>query len=567
MTKKFKFTSLASYVFLALAFAAFFACNLGTKVSSSLAVEEGVTLKSYDYAWHLMSLLSGRMFSTNHNIAIVGWALIAATVIALIALLFNKKGYSRRMFEIEAVQVVACLFITLGFIFIFRHFNWLKQYNSYNGRKIVYLGWIICFVLYCITQGLAYLFTLFRKGDAVAETAPVAEKAEEPVVEEKPVEEEKIEEPVEETPVEEEKPAEEEKVEEPVEETPVEEPAPVEEVKEEPVVETAVVAAVVATDETEEEKIKREKVTFEQRLAKADPSLVDAYHEIRNEIMSYGIKSRVSSSGDTFRLHTVKYMKIVVAGKKLKLYMKLDPKAYDDTPIPHGDASSKNAYVEIPFVFKVKSDLSIKRAKALIADMMKEAGFEKKEIKVEEVEETEEETPVEDTTPIVAPVEEEPVEEEIEETEDEEVEETEVEEVEDVTADDASAPKVKREKVTFEQRLAKADPSLVEKYNDIKNEIMSYGVKSRVSSSGDTFRLHTVKYMKMVVAGKKIKLYMKLNPKDYDDTPIPHGDASTKNAYAEIPFVFKVNSDLSVKRAKNLIADMMNKAGLEKKSK
>lgn len=360
MTKKFKFASLASYVFLALAFAAFFACNLGTKVSSSLAVEEGVTLKSYDYAWHLMSLLSGRMFTTNTNIAIVGWTLIAVAVVACIALLFNKKGYSRRMFEVEFVQLVVCLFVTLGFIFVFRHFNWLKQYNSYNGRKIVYIGWIVCFGLYCISQGLAYLFTLFRKADPVKET----------VVEEKPaeekVEEEKAEEPVEEEPA----PVEEEKV----EEEPVEEIA--EEVEEDDA--DAAIVAAAAIDSTEEAKVKREKVTFEERLAKADPSLVDSYHEIRNEIMAYGVKSRVSSSGDTFRLHVVKYMKIVVAGKKLKLYMKLDPKAYDNTPIPHGDASTKNAYVEIPFVFKVKSDLSIKRAKALIADMMKEAGLEKK---------------------------------------------------------------------------------------------------------------------------------------------------------------------------------------------
>ncbi len=360
MTKKFKFASLASYVFLALAFAAFFACNLGTKVSSSLAVEEGVTLKSYDYAWHLMSLLSGRMFTTNKNIATVGWALIVVAVIACIALLFKKKGYSRRMFEVEFVQIVVCLFLSLGFIFVFRHFNYIKQYNSYNGRKIVYIGWVVCFGLYCLSQVLAYLFTLYRQPDPVEETVATEEK---PAEEAAPVEE-KVEQPVEE-------PAEEVVEEEPVEEVAEEEPT--EEVEDE-----AAVATVVAASEVSEEKVKREKITFEERLAKADPSLVDSYHEIRDEIMAYGVKSRVSSSGDTFRLHVVKYMKIVVAGKKLKLYMKLDPKAYDNTPIPHGDASTKNAYVEIPFVFKVKSDLSIKRAKALIADMMKEAGLEKK---------------------------------------------------------------------------------------------------------------------------------------------------------------------------------------------
>ena len=92
----------------------------------------------------------------------------------------------------------------------------------------------------------------------------------------------------------------------------------------------------------------------------------DNYNELKNEILSYGVKSRISNSGDTFRLHRKTYVKITIAGKSLKLYFALDPKDYKDSTIPFQDAGEKNAYAEIPFVFKVKSELSMKRAKQLI---------------------------------------------------------------------------------------------------------------------------------------------------------------------------------------------------------
>ena len=98
--------------------------------------------------------------------------------------------------------------------------------------------------------------------------------------------------------------------------------------------------------------------------------------------------------------------------------------------------------------------------------------------------------------------------------------------------------------------------------NEIKNEILSYGVKSRISNSGDTFRLHRKTYVKITIAGKSLKLYFALDPKDYKDTTIPVNDAGEKGIYEEIPLVFKVKSGLSVKRCKQLIADVMEKDNL-----
>ena len=124
-------------------------------------------------------------------------------------------------------------------------------------------------------------------------------------------------------------------------------------------------------------------------------------------------------------------------------------------------------------------------------------------------------------------------------------------------------PKAPIVRIPFEERLLGSEKELQDLYSELKNEILSYGVKSRVSSSGDTFRLHRKTYIKMTVAGKSLKLYFALNPDDYRDSPIPVQDAGGKSIYEEIPLVFKVKSPLSVRRCKQLIQDVMERDNLE----
>ena len=66
----------------------------------------------------------------------------------------------------------------------------------------------------------------------------------------------------------------------------------------------------------------------------------------------------------------------------------------------------------------------------------------------------------------------------------------------------------------------------------------------------------------MVVAGKYLKLYLALNPEDYKDTTYPYEDAGRMGAHENTPFVFKIKSGLSIRRAKVLIADAAKKENL-----
>ena len=192
-------------------------------------------------------------------------------------------------------------------------------------------------------------------------------------------------EPVKEEPAPAPQPQKEEPIPAPVEEKVEEEPVVEEPVSEpEPVVEEPAPAVEPATEPVVEEPAEDKKpiirIPFTERMINADPEMQKNYNELKNEILSYGVNSRVSNSGDTFRLHRKTYIKITIAGLSLKLYFALNPDDYKDSTLPIQNAGHKGIYEEIPLVFKVKSGLSMRRCKQLIADVFEKNGLEQGEI-------------------------------------------------------------------------------------------------------------------------------------------------------------------------------------------
>ena len=159
------------------------------------------------------------------------------------------------------------------------------------------------------------------------------------------------------------------------------EPEPVveevkEEPKEEPQPEPQPEPKQEEPEESEDEEVEAEmdengniiritKRTFVQKLELISDEYVEFYKEIRKEALSYGLKSRISSSGDAFSSKRINYLKIGITGRTLKLHYRLDPKDYAESPIPVEDDSSKSLYVDIPLAFRVTSKLAVKRAKHL----------------------------------------------------------------------------------------------------------------------------------------------------------------------------------------------------------
>lgn len=225
----------------------------------------------------------------------------------------------------------------------------------------------------------------------VAEQAPAEEPIAEPVAEQVPAEEPVAEPAEEETPAEESvaEPAEEASVEAPVAEI-AEEEAPVEELVAEPVAEQAPAEEPVA-DKPEEQLMAdkpaedgaarivytsedgwyvrvRYDRSFEAKLIQADDTLKRWYSELKNELLSYKkVTSRLSWQHEAFRLGRGTVAKLVIRGKTLRIYLALDPSAYDGSKYVVEDASEHAKFEKTPLLYRIRSERRCRYAKELIA--------------------------------------------------------------------------------------------------------------------------------------------------------------------------------------------------------
>ena len=193
---------------------------------------------------------------------------------------------------------------------------------------------------------------------------------------------------------------------------------------------------------------------------------------------------------------------------------------------------------------------------------------------VEEPEDEPEEQPAEE--PVEEPVEEpkeeqpaeEPAEEPVEEEEADEDEEEDEEEGDEEQPADSNLPaglniKGKRRRASFETRLNNSEFDLRHKYYDLRDYIKWYGLRNRISIPGDTFSYKRQRYVFVTIVGKHIRVYLGLDPNDYADSTIPVEPATAKK-YEDLPCLLRVKSDLSYRRAKKLVDDVMQKIGIDK---
>ena len=121
----------------------------------------------------------------------------------------------------------------------------------------------------------------------------------------------------------------------------------------------------------------------------------------------------------------------------------------------------------------------------------------------------------------------------------------------------------KRRRASFETRLKNSEFDIRHKYYDLRDYIKWYGLRNRISIPGDTFSYKRQRYVFVTIVGKHIRVYINLDPKDYAESTIPVEEAQAKK-YEDLPCLLRVKSDLSYRRAKKLVDDLMAKIGIEK---
>lgn len=117
---------------------------------------------------------------------------------------------------------------------------------------------------------------------------------------------------------------------------------------------------------------------------------------------------------------------------------------------------------------------------------------------------------------------------------------------------------------SFTARIAQADETVRKYYHEIKAELVSYkGVKSRISWTADSFNKGRNKCAKMQIKGKTLVLYLALDPEEVA-SKYHTQSVSGVAKYAAVPTKLRIRNPRSLKYAKELIAQLMEKTGIAK---
>jgi len=256
----------------------------------------------------------------------------------------------------------------------------MVQLGVMGGRAMALMSGVTGLTLFAILFEILAVQDLLRDSLALASGKKKEEKQEQPREEKKPAKKEEKPEPAG-LSEEEVRKIVEKYLEEHVEEKHAEKPAPAPAKKPEPEPEPE--------EEEEEEEApvevsasakelgfngKRRRASFETRLRNSEFDIRHKYYDLRDYIKWYGLRNRISIPGDTFSYKRQRYVFVTIVGKHIRVYINLNPDAYADSTIPVEKAEAKK-YEDLPCLLRVKSDLSYRRAKKLVDDLMAKLGI------------------------------------------------------------------------------------------------------------------------------------------------------------------------------------------------
>lgn len=117
---------------------------------------------------------------------------------------------------------------------------------------------------------------------------------------------------------------------------------------------------------------------------------------------------------------------------------------------------------------------------------------------------------------------------------------------------------------SFAARLSQSESAIKDYYTELKNDILSYkGVKSRVSWHFDSFNKGRTKCLKLQLRGKSMYMYIALPAAELPEK-YHVKDMSDKARYKEVPTMLKIRRPRSLKYAKQLVAILMERLGVER---
>ena len=188
----------------------------------------------------------------------------------------------------------------------------------------------------------------------------------------------------------------------------------------------------------------------------------------------------------------------------------------------------------------------------------------------EELEEAAKEEKEEEPVQEEEPAEEEPAPEEVEEAEeepeeDESGDEEDEGEEEGEEGDEFAGLGKRRKRIPFENKMRRADVDTRERYKFIVSELRQYDFNDRKSIPGETFSYKRERLIFLTFSGSTLKVHFRLDPKDYEESPIPVKDAGDTKKYEDVPLFLKIKSDLAARRVLILAQKVIEEHNVPKK--
>lgn len=115
---------------------------------------------------------------------------------------------------------------------------------------------------------------------------------------------------------------------------------------------------------------------------------------------------------------------------------------------------------------------------------------------------------------------------------------------------------------SFTARLIQSSDETKHWYTLLKNELLSYKkVHDRMSWKRETYRLGREPVAKFGFRGKVLCLFLPLDPAAYAESRYKVEDVSANKSFEDTPCMYRIKNDMRVKRAMELIAEVMARLG------
>ncbi len=111
------------------------------------------------------------------------------------------------------------------------------------------------------------------------------------------------------------------------------------------------------------------KLKYLSKLMFADEQLKQFYSEIKNELLSYDLTSRIAGGKETFKKKDTMAV-IKTNGKSLTVYLAILPDPFIESGYPIQDLSQIKEYSDTPCMFRIKTKKSVRLLKEIIQVMM-----------------------------------------------------------------------------------------------------------------------------------------------------------------------------------------------------